>query len=127
MADDLKEDPKNPEDDLKQASGRYESFSTSQHRHLTHLHSSVQTLIDSTVNCLKNSTGSDFRSASLTYREAGCTRLSGNWKKPQEGSQEAKVVPCHKQKAAAIETQEDEKNKVRQTDFGTGSIRQHGV
>lgn len=127
MADDLKEEQKNPEDDLKQASGQYESFSTSQHRHLTHLHSSIQTLIDSTVNCLKNSTGSDFRPASLTYREAGCTRLSGNWKKPQEGSQEAKVVPCHKQKAAAIETQEDEKNKVRQADFGTGSIRQHGV
>lgn len=53
MADDLKEDPKNPEDDLKQASGRYESFSTSQHWHLTHLHSSVQALIDSTVNCLE--------------------------------------------------------------------------
>lgn len=127
MADDLKEEQKNPEDDLKQASGQYESFSTSQHRHLTHLHSSIQTLIDSTVNCLKNSTGSDIRSASLTYRGTGCTRLSGNWKKTQEGSQEAKVVPWHKQKAAAIETQEDEKNKVRQADFGTGSIRQHGV
>lgn len=40
-------------------------------------------------------------------------------KKPQEGSQEAKVVPCSKQKAAAIETQEDEK-KIR-------SVRRRGV
>lgn len=71
MADDLKEEPKNPEGNLKQASVRYQSFSTSHPvpvsigTSLTSIHP-FWTLIGSTVNCHKMSTGSDIRSASLT-------------------------------------------------------------